>query len=357
MQFRYVSFAETKLLSAQHPQLRNYSHLIPSDLENNPYITDDFPVFCYMLDGDRVASYFASFPDRVYFQEREYKWAWCGNLFTDPDYRGKGIASTLVKNQVSLFHSKDLAWGGVFSTPAALQIYERLGFSVLGYAPRCLIIKKISPLLKHHLKKSFVIDAAERAYGVLLYLARQILHDDRAFFREYAFNAANSEHDLENIKYSEYYHFDDSEHMTSWKMQARKIDQRYIACSNHTGNKSFYLLIRRREINEKALLGRYKGFKLMTLMDYGRFDLNPSISDAIISGVISLFFASDADVCEIISSDESIWRSARRRGMMRVGAGMSFAYFLPANWDFGLDHADLRKWHLTHYRGDAFKFE
>jgi GNAT superfamily N-acetyltransferase len=361
MKFRFVSFAETTALVTHHPQLRDHFQIIPSELEKNPHITDDFPILCYMLDGDNVASHFSSFPDRVYYKEREYKWAWCGNLFTNPEYRGKGIASALVKEQVSLFHSKNLAWGGVFSTPAALRIYERLGFSVLGYAPRYLMIKKVTPLLKYHFANSFVIGAAERAYGAVLNTARRILHDDPAFFREYAIDAeeigaVTSKHDLENIKYSECYHFDDLEAMTCWKMRVRKIDQLHIAHSR-TGNKSFYLLVRCREIKEKALLGRYKGFKLMTVMDYGRFDLGPSISDAIISGIMVLFFASDADACELVSSDTNICKSARRHGMMRVGMGMSFAYSLPADWQFGSECGDMHQWHLTHYRGDAFGFE
>jgi GNAT superfamily N-acetyltransferase len=361
MKFRYVSFDETKALVAHHPQLRDHSYLIPHALEKNPHITGDFPVLCYMLDGENIASHFSSFPDRVYYQEQEYKWAWCGNLFTNPEYRGKGVASALVKEQVNLFHTKNLAWGGVFSTPEALRIYERLKFSVLGYAPRYLMVKKISPLLIHHLQNSIAIGAAERTYGALLYLARKVLHDDKAFSRKFnlvvdKIESANSMHSLSDIKYPERYHFDDSEAMTTWKMEARKIDQLYVARSNDTRKKSFYVLARCREIKKKALLGRYKGFKLMTMMDYGRFDLDPAISDAIVSSVISLFFSSNADACEIITSDENMCRAARRRGMMRVGMGMSFAYSLPSDWDFGL-HEDTRQWHLTHYRGDAFGFE
>jgi len=362
MKFRFVSFSDTKALATKHPQLRGHFHLLPSDLERNPHITDDFPVFCYMLDGDQIASHFSSFPDRVYYQDREYNWAWCGNLFTNPAYRGKGIASALVKEQASLFHSKNLAWGGVFSTPEALRIYERLGFSVPGYASRYLTIKNLSPFLKHHFANSFMIRTAESAYGAFLGAARRILHDDRSFFNDYTIDAQEigvtiSKSELENIKYSQCYHFDDSEVMTHWKMRARNIDRLQIARSRRTGENSFYLLVRCREINNKALLGRYKGFKLMTAMDYGRFDLNPSISDAIVSGIMALFFASDADACEVVSSDKNICRSARRRGMMRIGKGMSFAYCLPSDWDFGARSADISQWHLTHYRGDAFAFE
>jgi len=362
MQFRYVSYADTKELAAQHAHLQGYFQFIPSDLERNRHVTNDFPIFCYMLDGNKVAAYFSSFPDRLYCEDREYNWAWCGNLFTNPEYRGQGIASALVKEQVSLFHSKSLAWGGVFSTPTALRIYERLGFSVLGYAPRYLLIRKVGPLLRHHFANMFVIRTAELAYGAFLYTARRMLHDDRAFFREYTIEAeetgtTNSKHGLENIKYSELYHFDDSEAMTCWKMGARKIDQLYVARSRRTGRKAFYLVVRCREIKKKALFGRYRGFNLMTVMDYGRFDLEPSISDAIISGVMALFFASGADACEIVSSDQNICRSAWRHGMIRVGMGMSFAYSLPADWKIGSECADMHQWHLTHYRGDAFGFE
>jgi hypothetical protein len=43
--------------------------------------------------------------------------------------------------------------------------------------------------------------------------------------------------------------------------------------------------------------------------------------------------------------------------MMRVGAGMSFAYSVPADWKLGPQRGDIDQWHLTHYRGDAFGFE
>jgi hypothetical protein len=224
------------------------------------------------------------------------------------------------------------------------------------------MIKTVRPLLKHHLANSFLTSAAEHAYGAFIHTARRMLLDDRAFFRAYDVDAVEPgttdlNHALDQLKYSQSYHFDDSGAMMRWKIAARKIDQLHIARSKHTGNKAFYLLIRCREINERALLGRYKGVKLMTVMDYGRFDLDPSIPEGIISGLMALFFASDADICEIVSSDENICRCARRHGMMRVGAGMSFAYSVPADWKLGPQRGDIDQWHLTHYRGDAFGFE
>jgi GNAT superfamily N-acetyltransferase len=362
MKFRFVSFGEIEDLPAHHPQLRNRSQLISSDLNKNPHIENDFPVFCYMHDDDKVLAHFSSFPDCVYYQKNKYNWAWCGNLYTDPEYRGKGIASALVKNQAALFHSKNLAWGGVFSTPAALRIYDRLGFSVLGYAPRYLLIKNVGPLIRHHIANSLVVRAAEHTYGIFLHSLRRIVHDEREFFGNYTVHIeelaiANSKYSLENIKYSERYHFDDSEAMARWKMQTRNIDQLYIVSSRRTGKPSCYLIIRSRRINKKALLERYKDIKLMTVMDYGRFDLDPAICDAIISGIMSVFFTSNADACELICSDENICRSARRHGMMRVGMGMSFAYSRPASWKLGSECGDMHQWHLTHYRGDAFAFE
>jgi GNAT superfamily N-acetyltransferase len=375
MQFRYVSYADTRELLSRHSHLRAHvpfvpsdvemnhfstNDFVPADLEKNRHITNDFPVFCYMLDGDKVSAHFSSFPDRLYSGNSEYRWAWCGHLFTNPEYRGKGIASALVREQVSLFHSKNLAWGGVFSTPTAIRIYERLGFSVLGYVPRYFMIKNVSPVVRHHFANSFFIRTLERTYETCFQIARRMLYDQRAFFRDYTIDveeveALNAEHC--NIKYSERYHFDDSEAMVCWKMGARKIDQLYIVRSRRTGNKVLYLLVRRREIKKRPLLGKYTGLNLMSVMDYGCFDLEASISDAIISSTMALFFASESDACEIISSDPNVCRSARRHGMMRIGMGMSFAYCVPSNWKLGSGSADLHQWHLTHYRGDGFGFE
>jgi GNAT superfamily N-acetyltransferase len=364
MKFRFVTFAETRDLAATHPQLQSHLQSVPSrsDLEQHPHITEGFPVFCYMLDGDKIVSHFWSFPDRLFCREGEFKWAWCGNLFTDPDYRGKGVASALVKEQVSLFHSQDLAWGGVFSTPTALRIYQRLGFSVLGHAPRYVMVKNVGPLLRHHIANSLINSLADRAYGALVRGARKLLHDHDAFHRKYMIDAEtietnNPARDPDSAKYPHQYHFDDSGAMLYWKMRARNIDRLYIARDRHAASKAFYLITRCREIKNKAIFGRYKGIKLLSVMDYGRFDLNPSVSDAIVSGLMTLFFSSDADACELISSDADICRFAGRRGMMPLGAGMSYAYCLPATWRLGSESRDIHQWHLSSYRGDAFSFE
>lgn len=52
--------------------------------------------------------------------------------FTDPAYRGKGLATLLVKNMVRVLHERNIAWAGVFSNSVAIRIYEKLGFAFPG---------------------------------------------------------------------------------------------------------------------------------------------------------------------------------------------------------------------------------
>ena len=101
---------------------------------------------------------------------------------------------------------------------------------------------------------------------------------------------------------------------------------------------------------------KYKDFTIMTLMDYGLFIDDETTYLSIIEKLFDLFWQSSAEVLEVISNSEALCAVSRRKGMLRVGKGMSFKYSLPENWDIGDECNRLENWHLTHFCGDGFSF-
>ena len=149
MEYRVVQWDERERARELHPQLMNARpELIEPPFTAIPVpMPDDFPFFFYILDGDAIAGYRRAVPDVAVIYGRETAWAWNFDLFIEPHYRGKGIGKRLVVQQVEEFSRRGIVSGAAFSAPATLRIYERLGFRVLGHAPRLALVRNVRPFL------------------------------------------------------------------------------------------------------------------------------------------------------------------------------------------------------------------
>jgi hypothetical protein len=104
------------------------------------------------------------------------------------------------------------------------------------------------------------------------------------------------------------------------------------------------------------LAGKYKNFKLMTLMDFGLFKNDKRIYSVLLKEVVELFWKSDADVLEVISNSEPLIKLMKKQWMIKIGKGMSFTFSVPERWKFDQMNNELSSWHLTSFCGDAFSF-
>jgi len=135
--FKYVTFDQIDKLEKLHPLVHKS---IPGSkfqrLMNCPDISEDFPCFFYIADNERIYSHLSAIPDKLTVNGKVYRWAWTGDLVTDPVYRGRGLAKRVVKETIHVLHQKGFIAGGGFATEVTIHIYKKLGFALPGYVSR-----------------------------------------------------------------------------------------------------------------------------------------------------------------------------------------------------------------------------
>jgi hypothetical protein len=75
--------------------------------------------------------------------------------------------------------------------------------------------------------------------------------------------------------------------------------------------------------------GRYTGIKIMSVMEFGQFDRGSDIPDALVGALLMLLRKSDTEVLKFVTSSPAIRASARRRGFLSLGEGMTFKFMAP----------------------------
>lgn len=180
--FNYITFNQIDQVREYHPLVYNLyladakKTTLFQRLKDCPDISEDFPCFFYISARDKVIATFGAMPDKLYANGKIHRWAWAGGLLTDPHYRGRGIATQLVENMVNVLHQKGIAWGGVFSTPIAIGIYRKLGFTIPGYANRYVIFKTLKPFLNSKIKNRLLSESCDKLYRALVYLMLPLIN-------------------------------------------------------------------------------------------------------------------------------------------------------------------------------------
>jgi GNAT superfamily N-acetyltransferase len=365
--FKIVLFNEVKNLKKKHPivyktflnkkgEFNRFHHLI-----KDPDIYENFPVFFYLEHDQELVSYTFSLPDILFIGDQQYQWSWGGGLFSDPAYRGKGLATKLIDNMVNYLHSKNIGRGGVFSTPAAIHIYEKLGYTVLGYANRFVFLKSCKPILKKYLKIEVFSEFCDSFFRPISKLILY-LHRDKEIEREEEFELTHITNldrftniGGHNLFYFSKFHFNDSFPKLIFKIMRNSNLKLFIVVDKLHQQPLLYFVINNRYIHNP--LGGFSGFKLMTLMDFGFNKEKPICFKILTSKVFDLFSESDAEVLDIISSYEEFSQILKNKWMVKVGKGMSFKYTVPSSWELSDDAKSIESWHLTHFSSDAYSFE
>ena len=361
MKFDFVKFGEIPDLAQSHPLIfEKFGSDQGKLLSDNPYIDDEFPYLFYMHEDNKLACYFYSFPDRMKCDDQIFPWAWNGDLFTDPDFRGQGLATKLVSQQVAVQHELGYGWGGVFSTEAAIRLYQKLNFSLPGYAERYLYLRSLTPLLREHVKSRGLVAVANGLYQAGRFVIEPVLKSTGSKITVTAMEVPTCHRDrhtsLPVTNHDTKFHFDHGVDMLRWKLRADKTNRLYLLKDQATDENLCYIVLRSRNIT-KPIAGRYKNFEMMSLMDFGLFVDDDRPYDAIISATFNLFENSTAELLDIVSSNQKLNLRARRRGMRSVGKGMSYKFSAPDSWNLPPETMSASNWQLTHFTGDAFGFE
>jgi GNAT superfamily N-acetyltransferase len=355
-------------LARKHPLVYKESAKFSfDDVKGCPDAYDEFPCFFYLVMDDRVVSSFRTFPDKIFIKGRTYPWAWSGSTLTDPSYRGRGLATILNREAVKILHQKGLARSAVFSADATVHIYKKLGFVFPGYVSRFLMLKSLRSFLEAHLRLKGIcriLDLFSRPalrlifryiYGLRRFGTLDVKVDKVPVSREKEFV-----HSFPELHYQNRLHFNDSPSKLIWKTRVSDLRDEndcslYLIREMSRREPLCYFVLRMKHQREPRGF-RYKDFKLMTLMDFGIFKDDNRIYSTLLREIMSFFWKSDAEVLEIISNTEPFNSLMGRRGMAKVGKGVSFIFSVPRDWEWEGEWNELRNWHLTHFSGDAYSF-
>jgi len=368
-QLHVVTARDLETLAETHPMLVGSGKPFGSaSYADAPAYAWNYPCFFYLTDAEgNIAAYTRAFPDELLAHEKRYPWTWTGDLYTDPKFRGRGVATELQRRSTAWLHERAIGRGSVFSIDTTLHIYQKIGSTVVGFAPRFLTLKSARPLLAAHLSAGWALPLGRLTQPLVSAVARAkwtvtrtLQRTNRPLLRCVDWTselASGSEFPL--VKSQLPFQFDERREQLAWKTR--------LANANRTNQCSLYLLVDEHDVPQAFLVarlkqqktplaGKYQDFELFTLMHYGLFRNDQTLYASIVDWMMKLFWQSSAEVLEVIANEPPLVEQLQLAGLLRVGRGMSFTVALPSIWGEPPGWNQLANWPLTHFRGDAFSF-
>lgn len=370
--FNYITFGGVELLRMEQPfvyeQLQGFYNM----LKTCPDIYDAFPFFFYITDKqNKIVSSIKAYPDKLFFNRKIFSWLFLGGYFTDERHRGKGLGTILMDGALRERQKRGIGYGGISATNVAWHIENKLGFSFVGHARRYIILKTFRPFLEANIKSKQIINIIDILTRPLNYLVFKKIFGILFSLR---FKKTLNIHVIEvntpesspllNLFwkpiYKTKYYFNDSLSKILWKVrasEARKDNKNiiYIFTNKHNREKLCYLIIRF-NYQTQPLGGKYKYFKRMTLVDYGFFIENDKIYDEIIKIMMNIFWKSDAEVFDIVTSSKKLASKLIYRGLINIGKGQNLIIYPADIKDLDNDFIKIENWHITSFTGNAFTF-
>jgi GNAT superfamily N-acetyltransferase len=363
---RHVAFHELDDLEVRHPLVSQIQSRISFEhLKKCPGMTDDFPVCFYIVIENKIASSFMTFPDMLFIGSREYPWAWNHATYTNPSYRGRGLATALNREAIKVLHQNGWARSAAFSSAATVHIYNKLGLTFPGYVKRYLMLKSLRPILKAHFPSQSLAGFFDFLSRPFLFLMNHIIYgrkrrDDPKMKME-RISLENEKALIESfpkVVHEHPFHFDSSPSKLRWKINvSNSLDDQncslYMLKDAQQNHALCYFIIRTK-FQREPRGSRYKDFKLMTLMDFGLFRYDLHIYSVLLKKVLNLFWASDAEIFEIVSNSNTMNSLIKKYGMLKAGRGVSFNFIVPKEWNWENEWDNLENWNITHFSVDAF---
>lgn len=243
----------------------------------------------------------------------------------------------------------------------------KLGFSFPGYARRYLTLKTARPLLEPFLKSKVIIHTLDLLLQPILKLILQHWFEARKMDTEHFKNLRvqliekeNVDKLLDGVSRQNKYHFNNNGARLLWKLEASNFrsenESSLYILKDRDYNKPLCYFVIRLKYQREALAGKFKNFKRMTLMDYGLFNDDEEIYSVLAQETLRLFWASDAEVFDVVTNSRLFGTVLKQRGVFKIGKGENFVFSLPENWVFGNDREDMEKWDFTYFIGDGFTF-
>jgi len=365
--FKYVDVAQLGSLAAAHDLLfldlnrRHNPSAFLEHLERCPDLSDDFPFFFYVLHNDAVIASVKTIPDTLYYGKETYRWGWTGDLYTDPAYRGQGVASYLWENMTLIFQQRNIFIAAAFANTVSAHIFRKMGYAFTDNAHRLLFFKNCRAFLDAHSKYKLLNRSIDQLYRAVVFCLKPFLHrTDHLLESAYHVQALDFADPkacslFDHLQYAEPFHFNASMSRLLWKLSNAPHCTPYAVIEKSSNTPLAYFILKNRYIKHNYA-GRYTNFRLMTLMDFGARSKNHSDTDAWVYFLIKSFWDSDAEVLEAISSRPCLIDRLKHKGFVKAGRGADFFYKAPLQQELPAGSMQIENWHFTHFASDAYSF-
>jgi GNAT superfamily N-acetyltransferase len=351
MECRIVRYGEQDRLDELHPILaRTRPDLAEPAFPNNPVEYDaDFPYLFYLIENEEILGSRRAMPDLLYKGGCQLPFAWCFDMHLTAESRGRGFGTRLMRATRNEFEGKGIISGGCFSAPSVIHIYKKLGYKVLGFAPKYALVRNSKPFLAEKITSAFASRILGSAVNVGLAMRSAIIGRSKAGVTVERLNpdswgrmAGNEHWDRSR------WHWDED---PKWCLsRLRESDEVLLVNHPRAGGCAMMVLRGPRSGGGGGNANR------LSLMHYRLHANCPEAAPALGEALEVVLRATGADVADAISSSPELGSALRKRGFVRRGEGMTFVYHAPG--PVGLDDAaTLSDWHLTHFCSDGFLFD
>jgi hypothetical protein len=366
--FGYVRFGEIESFKKNQTAFYQQNSSFWTIITDCPDTYDTFPCLFYITNQDnKIVCSLRSYPDTIYQGDRFLPWAWLGNVFTEEAYRGQGLFTMLAEESRKALHANGLPFAGVSANDQSIYVYHKLGYNLIGYGSRFIILKTIRPFIAPWFKSKIIpmrVGKITKPFFSLIF--RYLFRFSSPVKARYkidmiSYPLGDGIKDLPwRTMHDKRFHCSDNVERLFWKVRSSNLRQEnktslYVLFDVNSRKPLCYFAIRLKNQTE-PLAQRYVDFLRMTLMDFGLFKDDPEIYKLLLNQVMRVFWTSDAEVLDVISSIPVFDSILRQRGMMKVGRGESFVISLPSDWTVDPDIYRLDKWHFTHFIGESFTF-
>lgn len=354
MEFRCATIGELNDIGHIHPELAaDRPELCQPAFPENPVSSDDkFPFLFYAIENGRVVASRKAIPDRAVVNGKEYSWAWCFDTVVEKSQQGKGIGSGLVKLQSEEFDRLGVISSAAFSAPAMMQIYLKLGYRVLEFAPRMTLVRNASPFVAKKVKNRLLLSLVGRLATTILNLESAI----RGARRSHASFAIAQISETEFSRYFAQAHLpeqpNDWARSSDWVVSRIQHGDELLKVTRRGSSDPSAIFVQRARAPDAQGGTTVRRLSLM----YFKFLGDSAVAaDLLAAAIARELFGRSFDVADIITSSPSLLAALNKRGYRRRGTGMTFAYRVPPGIE--IDGAEnIADWHLTHFCSDGFLF-
>lgn len=355
MEYRSACLSELANMDQLHPELAADRPELcrPAFPENPIHGGADFPFIFYALEGKKIVGSRKAIPDSATINGKKYPWAWCFDTIVDSSQRGKGVGSRLVDRQVQEFDRLGIISGAAFSAPAMMRIYDKLGYRVLDFTPRMVLVRSLRPFLSERLANGLLLQVVGTFANMFTYLesvwrgsgrSNQDTKIKRLTVEELSQAFAKSSQPNAHNRWAS---------SAEWILaRLQPFEEIFEMSTGKSTWPSAIFILREREASSD---NRPSGRRLS--LTHFEFLSEDSTKEDELSAVLSKeLFRRNCDVADIITSSPKLLAALRKRGYRRRGTGMTFVYRIPSGIELTASE-DIADWHLTHYCSDGFLFE